>query len=198
MLAISLALCLSLCSAYRAEIPAASSLCFWEQLHEDRLNLTFHQPSASKSPTPDLELSFTGPSNDLIKANIPEGPFSLLPPIPGRYTFCFSNKSPNKAVEVEFFISGPREVPAGDSGRIKNSAQGNLDAMLRDLASSLRILASNQDFMQKHVDAHLEIAGLTQGLVVVWPLLQVVMAGLVGYLLIRSIKRIFERPMRSI
>jgi hypothetical protein len=199
MLAILLSLLLQVAFGYRAEIPSGQRLCFWEQLSTERMSLNFHQPSATKTGNSDLVLSITGPSNELLKDNVPEGPFSLIPELPGRYVYCFMNKSNSgKPLEVEFFLSGAKEIPAGDSGRIKNSAHGNLDAMLRDLASSLRVVASNQDFMQKHVKSHLKIANMTQHLVVVWPLLQIVMAALVGYLLIRSIKRIFERPMRLI
>ena len=177
--------------------------CFFVDLLDDQpkpVSIQFGefdgQQMRTEQQAQSVTLSIKGPRGEIMREGIQAGSFTINPYQSGRYNYCFSNQKPNASIEVAFHISGTDL--AGDTDKIKNAGKGHLDTLLRELATSLRNISSTQDFIEKHVRIHAKLAHSSGVWVVIWHFIQMALVGGVIYAQTTFIKRIFERPSKTV
>lgn len=200
MFLVALFMLLSSISAYFLTLDANETVCYYIDVTDTnrRYSLQFSNEAVDKSNPKSSQLvaSISGTKGDLIKSGITPGTVPIPITSNGRYTYCFHNGNPASSTEISFSLFGT-DI-ASDAGKIRNAGQGRLDGLLRELLSSLRFISSTQDFIEEHVKRHSSIAHSSKGLVVFWHILQIGLVSVVVYCQITFLKRIFEKPVKSV
>ncbi|GBP65929.1 Transmembrane emp24 domain-containing protein 2 [Eumeta japonica] len=124
----------------------------------------------------DIDLTITGPDGAVIHRGEREssGKYTFSAHTTGRYTYCFSNKMSTMTPKVVMFNLEIGEAPSRPVGadREEDAGHTKLDDMIKELASTLKTVKHEQEYMQVRDRIHRSINESTNSRVVMWSIFE--------------------------
>uniref|UniRef100_A0A1E1W4S5 GOLD domain-containing protein n=1 Tax=Pectinophora gossypiella TaxID=13191 RepID=A0A1E1W4S5_PECGO len=166
---------------------------FFENVEADtKMGLTFE---IAEGGFLDIDVTITGPDGAEIYKGEREssGMYTFSAPTSGRYTYCFSNKMSTMTPKVVMFNLEVGDAPHKQTGEKEEAVDHNkLEDMIKELATTLKTVKHEQEYMQVRDRIHRSINESTNSRVVMWSIFEasvllVMTVGQVYYL-----KRFFE------
>lgn len=178
---------------YTITVDAHAEECFFETVEADtKMGLTFE---IAEGGFLDIDVTITGPAGDVIYRGEREssGMYTFSAPTAGKYTYCFSNKMSTMTPKVVMFNLEIGAAPQSQTGEKDEEVNHNkLEDMIKELATTLKTVKHEQEYMQVRDRIHRSINESTNSRVVMWSIFEasvllVMTLGQVYYL-----KRFFE------
>ncbi|XP_013189575.1 transmembrane emp24 domain-containing protein 2 [Amyelois transitella] len=177
---------------YTITVDAHAEECFFENVDANtKMGLTFE---IAEGGFLDIDVTITGPDGSELYRGEREssGMYTFSAPTSGRYTYCFSNKMSTMTPKVVMFNLEIGDVPNKDEQKGSEVDHNKLEDMIKELATTLKTVKHEQDYMQVRDRIHRSINESTNSKVVVWSIFEagvllVMTLGQVYYL-----KRFFE------
>ncbi|KAF9805790.1 hypothetical protein SFRURICE_009422 [Spodoptera frugiperda] len=180
-------------NCYTITVDAHAEECFFENVEADtKMGLTFE---IAEGGFLDIDVTITGPDGAVIYKGEREssGMYTFSAPTSGRYTYCFSNKMSTMTPKVVMFNLEIGVAPQGQpAGKEEDVNHNKLEDMIKELATTLKTVKHEQEYMQVRDRIHRAINESTNSRVVMWSIFEasvllVMTLGQVYYL-----KRFFE------
>lgn len=179
-------------SGYTVTVDAHAEECFFENVEADtKMGLTFE---IAEGGFLDIDVTIKGPDGDVIYHGEREssGMFTFSAAKPGRYTYCFSNKMSTMTPKVVMFNLEVGDTPSKQNEKEGEVNHNKLEDMIKELATTLKTVKHEQEYMQVRDRIHRAINESTNSRVVLWSIFEasvllVMTVGQVYYL-----KRFFE------
>ncbi|CAH0696792.1 unnamed protein product [Spodoptera exigua] len=180
-------------NCYTITVDAHAEECFFENVEADtKMGLTFE---IAEGGFLDIDVTITGPDGAVIYKGEREssGMYTFSAPTSGRYTYCFSNKMSTMTPKVVMFHLEIGVAPQGQpAGKEEDVNHNKLEDMIKELATTLKTVKNEQEYMQVRDRIHRAINESTNSRVVMWSIFEacvllVMTLGQVYYL-----KRFFE------
>lgn len=178
--------------SYTITVDAHAEECFFENVEADtKMGLTFE---IAEGGFLDIDVTITGPDGQVLHQGQREssGMYAFSATTAGKYTYCFSNKMSTMTPKVVMF-----NLEVGDPQTKNKDAEGEVDHnkledMIKELATTLKTVKHEQEYMQVRDRIHRSINESTNSRVVMWSIFEasvllVMTLGQVYYL-----KRFFE------
>ncbi|XP_047999311.1 transmembrane emp24 domain-containing protein 2 [Cydia splendana] len=184
---------LSSVTSYTITVDAHAEECFFEHVEADtKMGLTFE---IAEGGFLDIDVTITGPDGTVIYHGEREssGMYTFSAHVSGRYTYCFSNKMSTMTPKVVMFNLEIGDAPHKAEGDKDEAVDHNkLEDMIKELATTLKTVKHEQEYMQVRDRIHRSINESTNSRVVLWSVFEasvllVMTVGQVYYL-----KRFFE------
>ncbi|KAJ2942808.1 hypothetical protein O0L34_g14996 [Tuta absoluta] len=190
--AVLVTLLLSTANSYSITVDAHDEQCFFENVEADtKMGLTFE---IAEGGFLDIDVTITGPDGAEIYKGEREssGMYTFSAPTSGRYTYCFSNKMSTMTPKVVMFNLEVGDSPHKQQGEQEAADHNKLEDMIKELATTLKTVKHEQEYMQVRDRIHRSINESTNSRVVLWSIFEasvllVMTVGQVYYL-----KRFFE------
>lgn len=182
------------CHGYFVTVDAHAEECFFDKVDMGtKLGLTFE---ISEGGFLDIDVKIVGPDNRIIYQGNREtsGKYTFAAHMPGVYTYCFSNKMSTMTPKVVMFNMEVSE-PASAENKPEEQAKldpNNLDEMIKQLASSLRSVKHEQEYMSVRDRIHRNINESTNSRVVVWAGFEALVLAVMVFGQVMYLKRFFE------
>ncbi|CAB3246252.1 unnamed protein product [Arctia plantaginis] len=178
--------------SYTITVDAHAEECFFENVEADtKMGLTFE---IAEGGFLDIDVTITGPDGAVIYKGEREssGMYTFSAPTTGKYTYCFSNKMSTMTPKVVMFnleIGAPQSHTGNKDEEVNHN---KLEDMIKELATTLKTVKNEQEYMQVRDRIHRSINESTNSRVVLWSVFEasvllVMTLGQVYYL-----KRFFE------
>ncbi|CAG9791430.1 unnamed protein product [Diatraea saccharalis] len=182
---------LNTANSYTITVDAHAEECFFENVEADtKMGLKFE---IAEGGFLDIDVTITGPDGSVITKGEREssGVYTFSAPTSGKYTYCFSNKMSTMTPKVVMFNMEIGEAPSKPSGK-EEADHNKLEDMIKELATTLKTVKHEQEYMQVRDRIHRDINESTNSRVVMWSIFEasvllVMTLGQVYYL-----KRFFE------
>ncbi|KAI5634057.1 emp24/gp25L/p24 family/GOLD domain-containing protein [Phthorimaea operculella] len=190
--AVLVTLLLSTANSYSITVDAHDEQCFFENVEADtKMGLTFE---IAEGGFLDIDVTITGPDGAEIYKGEREssGMYTFSAPTSGRYTYCFSNKMSTMTPKVVMFNLEVGDSPHKAQGDKEEVDHNKLEDMIKELATTLKTVKHEQEYMQVRDRIHRSINESTNSRVVLWSIFEatvllVMTVGQVYYL-----RRFFE------
>nr|CAG4645103.1 EOG090X0D99 [Leptodora kindtii] len=187
---ISVALMAASVSGYYVTVDAHAEECFFDKVSSGtKMGLTFE---VAEGGFLDIDFTIVGPSGDVIESGerVSNGKYTFAAAIDGVYTYCFSNRMSTMTPKNVMFSmdigEAQKELDADSSNHTK------LEEMIKELATALRTVKHEQDYMAVRERVHRTINENTNSRVVMWSFFEafVLVSMTVGQIF--YLKRFFE------
>ncbi|XP_053616985.1 transmembrane emp24 domain-containing protein 2 [Plodia interpunctella] len=192
LVAFVIAISFSTAKCYTITVDAHAEECFFEKVEANtKMGLTFE---IAEGGFLDIDVTITAPDGSELYRGEREssGMYTFSAPTSGRYTYCFSNKMSTMTPKVVMFNLEMGDVPNKEEQKGSEVDHNKLEDMIKELASTLKIVKHEQEYMQVRDRIHRSINESTNSKVVLWSIFEagvllVMTLGQVYYL-----KRFFE------
>ncbi|XP_059053690.1 transmembrane emp24 domain-containing protein 2 [Achroia grisella] len=179
-------------SCYTITVDAHAEECFFENVEAGtKMGLTFE---IAEGGFLDIDVTITGPDDAVMYRGDKEssGMYAFSAPTSGRYTYCFSNKMSTMTPKVVMFNFEVGDAPHKTGDKEDDANHNKLEDMIKELATTLKTVKHEQEYMQVRDRIHRSINENTNSRVVLWSIFEasvllVMTLGQVYYL-----KRFFE------
>jgi len=181
------------CNAFFVTIDAHAEECFFEKVTAGtKLGLTFE---VAEGGFLDVDFSIVGPSGETIESGdrVTNGKYTFAAAVDGVYTYCFSNKMSTMTPKIVMFSMDVGDQPGATLDADQAGANHTkLEEMIKELATALRSVKHEQDYMSVRDKVHRTINESTNSRVVLWSFFEafVLVSMTVGQ--IYYLKRFFE------
>jgi len=143
----------------------------------------------------DVDFSIVGPSGETIESGdrVTNGKYTFAAAVDGVYTYCFSNKMSTMTPKIVMFSMDVGDQPGATLDADQAGANHTkLEEMIKELATALRSVKHEQDYMSVRDKVHRTINESTNSRVVLWSFFEafVLVSMTVGQ--IYYLKRFFE------
>lgn len=188
-----LATCLiSTVHSYTVTVDAHAEECFFEDVEADtKMGLTFE---IAEGGFLDIDLTITGPDSKVIHHAEREtsGMYAFSATIPGRYTYCFSNKMSTMTPKVVMFNLEVGESQAKKAEGEAGVDHNKLEDMIKELGTTLKTVKHEQEYMQVRDRIHRAINESTNSRVVMWSIFEASVLLIMTLGQVYYLKRFFE------
>lgn len=184
---------LNTANCYTITVDAHAEECFFENVEADtKMGLTFE---IAEGGFLDIDVTITGPDGAVIYKGEREssGMYTFSAPTSGRYTYCFSNKMSTMTPKVVMFNLEIGAAPQGQTGTKDEEVNHNkLEDMIKELATTLKTVKHEQEYMQVRDRIHRAINESTNSRVVMWSIFEASVLLIMTLGQVYYLKRFFE------
>jgi len=181
------------CNAYLITIDAHAEDCFFDRVSSGtKMSLMFE---VAEGGFLDIDVKIIGPDGKNIYAGEREsnGKYTFAAHMDGVYRYCFSNKMSTMTPKVVMFTMDVGDKPAEQVDKNAEEAnQNKLEEMVNELATALKGVKHEQEYMEIRERIHRAINDNTNSRVVLWSFFEafVLVAMTLGQ--VYYLKRFFE------
>ncbi|KAM3963787.1 transmembrane p24 trafficking protein CHOp24 [Aphomia sociella] len=190
--AIIVIISLSSISCYTITVDAHAEECFFENVEADtKMGLTFE---IAEGGFLDIDVTITGPDGTVIYRGDREssGMYTFSAPTSGKYTYCFSNKMSTMTPKVVMFNLEVGDAPHKPGDKEDDVNHNKLEDMIKELATTLKTVKHEQEYMQVRDRIHRSINESTNSRVVLWSIFEASVLLLMTLGQVYYLKRFFE------
>ncbi|XP_026754891.1 transmembrane emp24 domain-containing protein 2 [Galleria mellonella] len=183
---------LNTASCYTITVDAHAEECFFENVEADtKMGLTFE---IAEGGFLDIDVTITGPDGTVIYRGEREssGMYTFSAPTSGRYTYCFSNKMSTMTPKVVMFNLEVGDTPHKTGEKEDDVNHNKLEDMIKELATTLKTVKHEQEYMQVRDRIHRSINENTNSRVVLWSIFEASVLLLMTLGQVYYLKRFFE------
>ncbi|CAH0402763.1 unnamed protein product [Chilo suppressalis] len=178
--------------SYTITVDAHAEECFFENVEaETKMGLKFE---IAEGGFLDIDVTITGPDGAVITHGEREssGVYTFSAPTSGKYTYCFSNKMSTMTPKVVMFNMEVGEAPSKPAGKEEEMDHNKLEDMIKELATTLKTVKHEQEYMQVRDRIHRGINESTNSHVVMWSVFEASVLLLMTLGQVYYLKRFFE------
>ncbi|KAJ0173062.1 hypothetical protein K1T71_011238 [Dendrolimus kikuchii] len=181
---------ISAAHSYTITVDAHAEECFFENVEADtKMGLTFE---IAEGGFLDIDVTITNPEGAVIYKGEREssGLYTFSAPTAGKYTYCFSNKMSTMTPKVVMF-----NLEVGEAQHKSQDADvdhNKLEDMIKELATTLKTVKHEQEYMQVRDRIHREINESTNSRVVMWSIFEASVLLIMTFGQVYYLKRFFE------